>query len=122
MIESDELNNTLASNPFTNTRIYADLTGTVVSCNPEVIESGQTLSITNGVKNQGQYLAPTVYLSFYASSDATITTGDTLIGERIIANLAPGAEDSATTAFTMPRIPTGAYHIGMVVDQYNYVA
>jgi len=68
-------------------------------------------------------------VSFYASTDATITTGDTLIGQREYTNAAAGldVDDDDPASFIEVVVPSsslsaGEYYIGYIVDSGAAVA
>ncbi len=100
--ESVEANNTA----YTASRltIGADLTPTTVS----VTKSGNTLTLADQVKNQGNVNAGGFTVSFYLSLDAFLGSGDTFICSRSVPSLAAGASDPATgTATSTCSVPSG---------------
>ncbi len=120
--EADETNNTYAGSQIVNTMAYPDLIGTVLTGTPVTIESGQFLTVSNMVKNRGQWQAGVSRVNLYLSTDSVITTTDTLLGYRDIAGLAAGATDSTDFTVAMPVVGSGAYYLGMIVDSLAQVA
>jgi subtilase family serine protease len=115
--ESSEANNALAGNTITVTK--PDLTVTVLS-GPTSGTRGASITITNTVANQGAGNAAGFYVYFYLSTDATVTTSDTYLGNRYVTSLAAGATSNASTVVTIPStLAVGTYYIGAIVDSTN---
>jgi subtilase family serine protease len=61
-------------------------------------------------------------VGIYLSTDAVITSDDTLLAERQVSGLAPGEVSSADTTVSVPAsIASGPYYIGAVADTQNQV-
>lgn len=122
--ESDENDNgRAAANPTAVTRRYPDLSITTVSGTPSTIQAGQSLTATSTVSNGGQESSGNFTLSFYLSSDTTITTSDRLLGSLTLASVAAGGQAPANGTFVVPaNLPTGNYYIGAIADPDNQVA
>ena len=67
------------------------------------------------VRNDGDEASPSTVLRFYRSTDATITTSDTLVGADAVAGLAVAGIISGRFALTAPSSP-GTYYYGACVD------
>jgi YD repeat-containing protein len=120
VVESNEANNTLAGNAITITTVSPDLIVTAVS-GPATGIIGQPITVTSKTKNQGGATGG-FYVSIYLSTDATITTSDTIIGYGYISTLATGAEATISGPITIPTgLVSGAYYIGAITDDGNYV-
>ena len=66
--------------------------------------------------------ATSVRVAFYLSTDATITTGDLLLGDTLAA-IAPGQTVQVGYAATLPRTQSsGTYYLGAFVDSDNRIA
>ena len=74
-----------------------------------------TIALAATVRNGGADDAPATTLRFYRSTDATITTSDTVVGTDAVAALAGAATASARLAVTVPATP-GTYYYGACVD------
>ena len=66
------------------------------------------------VRNDGDADAAAATLSYYRSSDATITTDDTGVGTDAVAGLAPSATSDQSVELTAPA--AGTYYYGACVD------
>ena len=62
VLESDETNNALAGNTIAITRLYADLIMTSVIATPATANTGDTITVTAIVKNQGGWAAGGFYV------------------------------------------------------------
>ncbi len=117
--ESNEGNNvSAASGPLS---LKPDLIVSALSWT----KSGTTLTVSSTAKNEGPVATSGSFrIDFYLSTDATITTGDRLIGSRIVsASLACGSTNAAKTAITIPAtVPAGAYRVGAIVDAGSAVS
>ncbi len=122
VIETDETNNALAGNQITITKLPPDLTITSVS-GPVSGGTGQSITATVTVKNQGAALAGRFYVGLYLSSDATITTGDSRPGFVYMSNgLAAGAQQTLTITGTIPTtLASGLYYLGAIADFSNLI-
>jgi hypothetical protein len=84
---------------------------------PASAETGTGVAVANTVTNQGSGKSVTSYLRFYLSTDATITTADTYLGQRSVTALNGGSSSSATTTLTIPAsVAPGSYYIGAIAD------
>lgn len=107
--ESDTTNNALAAAqsisiglPASDPAALPDLVVTDVS-GPASAVRGETISVTTSVSNVlPKDVASSFTVGIYLSPDATITTGDILLGTRIITALAGNTTDTATTNVTIP--------------------
>ncbi|MFZ5470393.1 MAG: CARDB domain-containing protein, partial [Myxococcota bacterium] len=121
--ESDESNNSLAGNTIAVAEVgQSDLVVTAVS-GPAAANPGTSISVSNTVLNQGTTLSGGFFVGIYLSTDATITTSDTLLGLRWVASLAVGTSNSAATSVTIASsVPAGNYYLGAIVDYASYEA
>ncbi len=107
--ESDTTNNALAAAqsisiglPASDPAALPDLVVTDVS-GPASAVRGDTISVTTSVSNVlPKDAASSFTVGIYLSPDATITTGDILLGTRVITALAGNTTDTATTSVTIP--------------------
>jgi len=112
--ESNENNNATAGNAITLTT-NADLIMTAIS-GPASSAIGQTVTVTDTVKNQGTMSIGASYVGYYLSSDAMITTSDILVGVRYVANLVAGASSSGSGNVAIPAGLSGTYYWGTIAD------
>jgi hypothetical protein len=78
-----------------------DLQVTVLNAPAEAM-AGQTINISNTVRNAGGQAAGSFRVGFYLSNDNLCTTTDTFLTSRVVASLAPSTNSIATTAMTIP--------------------
>ena len=67
------------------------------------------------VRNDGDGAAAATTLRYYQSTDATITTADTVVGTAAVAGLAAAGSSSASVELSAPSTP-GTYYYGACVD------
>jgi len=98
----------------------------VVSSNTSLSVNGTTVDISTQVQNIGTSSAGASSIGFYLSSNATITTGDYLIGSDYVLSLSPGGTSSESLNIDVttvtPTIPAGTYYVGHIVDYYSEVS
>ncbi len=117
--ESNEGNNTLASNAFT---IGADLIVSALTA-PSTGIPGSTVTVTGTTTNQGGGSAGASTTKFYLSTNTTFDATDIFLGSRAVPSLAPGAASSASTALTIPAgVQGGSYYVIAQADADNAVA
>ena len=74
--------------------------------------SGSTISVTDTTQNVGGDTANSSQTNFYLSPNATLDSGDTLLGSRSVPTLAAGAGSTGTTSAAVPAgIPGGTYYV-----------
>lgn len=96
-----------------------DLVMTAVSTKATNVRTGRNITVSYTVKNQG--LAATTSgttVGVYLSTDATITTGDILIGNQVVSSLAAGASLGASASMQVNVAP-GTYYLGAIADKDN---
>ncbi len=100
-----------------------DLTGAISSV-PRVVCNTKSFPVSATVTNGGNVASGTFHVGVYASSDATITAANTVIGGASVTNLAGGASAAVaglTGAFPASW-PEGRAYVGMIVDDTAVVA
>ncbi len=115
--ETNEVNNARTSGTRLAVSYSADLV-TLAIAGPTSAATGQTVTFTGTVKNQGTLAITTpVAVGIYASSDATITTNDQLIGTASVASLA-GGQSVPFSMSTQLRVnlAAGTYRLGAIAD------
>ena len=117
-----ETNNCLATGGTITVIRDVDLVMTVVSTLSSSVHVGSSFFIDNIEKNQGttNMTASSNMIRFYLSTDATISSTDTLIGSRAVLASALTAGVStplATTPVTVPKtLAPGIYYVGAIAD------
>jgi subtilase family serine protease len=97
VVETSETNN-----KYTRLiKIGTDLRVSYLSA-PSTAGAGQNISITDTTKNQGGGTADPSSTQIYLSSNSLVDASDTLLGNRTIPTLAPGASNSGSTTVTIP--------------------
>lgn len=94
-----------------------DLVATAVSFDLSSVEAGQMIGITDRVENHGVGSAGSFQVGIYLSQDATITTGDVLLGLRSVPSLGPGEISFLSAPLTVPaNTAAGDWFVGSVAD------
>ena len=119
--ESDENNNSRSDDVITVTKVYPDLVMTVVG-GPQSAGTGEYITITNTVTNQGVTTAGAFWVGLYLSTDNVITTDDTFLGSRSVNGLSAGnGSTHNTNNVQIPDVAGGNYYIGAIADYQNIV-
>ncbi len=109
---------------FTSDTVTAskpDLVMTSVSV-PATANIGQEITISDTVQNIGSATGTAFFINYYLSTDATDTTGDTLIGSREVPSLGAGSNNSASSRITIPAGTTPAnYYVIAVADATDVI-
>jgi plastocyanin len=80
-------------------------------------KAGEDLSIKSTLRNTSAEDSGMFNINFYASFDATISAGDTLLGSKEISNVAAGASQDIDENFNLPEsLAAGDYFIGAIID------
>ena len=99
----------------------ADLTPTNVQ-GPTTIWPGSIANITYSVGNVGSSDADAMFVDFYLSTDANITTTDVYVARVNSPAITGGSGGTYTITTTVPQtVPTGTYYLGCIVDASNLV-
>ncbi|MBR1088699.1 M10 family metallopeptidase C-terminal domain-containing protein, partial [Bradyrhizobium manausense] len=129
--ESNEANNNHDATRITVTAPAApakpDLTASFDSVSSTTIAAGGSTSVDFWVVNFGKAAAAASISGLYLSTDATITTGDTLLttvaSPGLSANGAPGYYDHQTVSLALPaNLSPGTYYIGGLADYNNAIS
>jgi glucose/arabinose dehydrogenase/subtilase family serine protease len=90
---------------------------------PATTAPGQSFTVTDLTRNDGNYNAAASTTRFFLSMDATKDAGDILLGgTRSIPSLAPLASSSGTKTVTVPTTtPVGSYRLLACADDLNKV-
>ena len=94
-----------------------DLTiyGVSVATSPSGTPAGGSLTLSAGVRNDGDAASAATTLRYYRSTDATITTADTSVGTDAVGGLAAAATSSESIDLTAPSA-AGTYYYGACVE------
>lgn len=98
---------------------YIDLVMASVSKGVSSVGNGASFVISSEEKNDGTIDTTGAgnTVGFYLSLDDKITPADTPIGSRVVAGLAAGNSDSASTSVTVPpTMEPGKYYVGACAD------
>ena len=104
-----------------------DLTASFDSVSQTSLAAGGSTTVDFWLVNFGKAAAAPSTSGFYFSTDATITTGDTLLttvaSPGLTANGTPGYYDHEAVTLTLPNgVAPGTYYIGAVADYTNAIA
>ena len=115
--ESDILNNCSQAFPATVLeRTSPDLVASVTSVGDAgILYVGESFTINAVVYNQGTGPAASANLSYYRSTDSTISTSDTLVGTDHVDPVRVSGTSPESISRTAPS-RTGTYHYGVCVD------
>lgn len=121
--ELDETNNAVADNSRINIEEPADLEPSSPS-GPSSAFTGDTVSMNWRINNIGDDSSGYFYWKAYLSTDATITSGDTLLGSSNYASsITGGSYRTGQLSVTIPSgLSSGTYYWGIIVDTSNYVS
>ena len=108
--ESDTNNNCSSSVQVTVSE--PDLVVAAPTVSDSVLAPGATFTLSVSVESDGDGSAATTTLNIYRSTDATITTSDTLVGT-VVAELATSKTSSQSTRLAAAASP-GTYYVGEV--------
>lgn len=98
-----------------------DLAVTSVS-GPSLATRGTPVSVSARVNNLGKGRAASSMLTFYLSTDESITVDDIMLGEKKISSLAGGGEQIVTATITIPpALAARTYYIGAVIDRADSI-
>ena len=100
--------------------LVPDVVMTDVTPNAAGVQAGNTLSVTDTVKNQGTGPADSSFMIAYSlSTNTTYGDGDdvAITTTRVVSPLAAGVDDTATTDLLIPgATPPGAYYVCAKAD------
>lgn len=90
---------------------------TYASVSPTTVSAGGSITVSNYlIQNIGTNAAADTVVSFYLSTDATITSGDILIGTADFGTLAVDADSDQSATLTIPlSVADGVYFTGAIV-------
>jgi hypothetical protein len=107
----------------------ADLLGTYFNATPEPLFSGETFTVDVDISNLGNRSTGSSFrVSFYLSSNSTISSTDYLLGSATIGSLNAGATDAFSVNLSLPGFTNsfwfgdGTYYIGMIIDSNDAIA
>jgi len=116
--ESNEGNNT----GFDSLTIVQPDLSVIAFSAPANASPGSSITVANTVHNGGTGAAGAFRMGLYLSSDATCTTGDTLLGSRAVGGLGVGISSAANTSVTIPAATAlGAYFVCGIADDLAQV-
>ena len=88
----------------------------VVTSNPFGNPPGGRLTISVGVRNEGDEASAATTVRFYQSTDATITTSDTEVGTNTLGELSAGGTTSIGSGPVSASSSAGTFYYGACVD------
>ena len=90
---------------------------TYASVSPTTVSAGGSITVSNYlIQNIGTNAAADTVVSFYLSTDTTITSGDILLGTAGFGTLAVNADSDQSATLTIPgSVADGVYYIGAIV-------
>ncbi len=101
---------------------HPDLVVESVGFSPTSVEAGQTITVSDVVRNDGVEASSSFRVGIYLSADALVTTADLLIGQRSVSSLPVGSSASGSGSMTVPLfVSAGNYFVGAVVDDLDAI-
>jgi plastocyanin len=80
-------------------------------------EAGEDFTVKTMLKNNGAGGSGMFNVSFYASTDNVITSGDTLLGTEVVSDISAGASKNIEESVDLPiGLASGDYFIGAIID------
>ncbi|MEN1727715.1 MAG: CARDB domain-containing protein, partial [Pseudomonadota bacterium] len=95
-----------------------DLTVNSVSLSPTSALQGETVMITSSVSNIGDATSPSTIVRFYRSSNSTISTADTALGQTVLGGLVAGG--TTTRSYSAIMSVPGNWYLGACVEQVPF--
>ena len=84
--------------------------------------TGESITISFTVKNQGTTGTGGFGMGLYLSTDVTIETTDIFLGAGMVEGLAAGASHSSTYSRMIPHVSDGTYYLGVIADYGNWIS
>ena len=88
------------------------------SVNDNTPTTGQSITFSATVRNQGNASSASTTLRYYRSSNATITTGDTEVGTDGVSSLSAGGTSAESISLNAPS-DAGTYYYGACVESVS---
>ena len=89
------------------------------SVSPGSVQQGSGINASVNVRNNGTATANNAVVRFYASTNNIISTGDILLGERVVNVGAIGTLNVGFNGNVPASTPVGTYFIGWIIDATN---
>lgn len=87
---------------------------------PSSLAPGESMSAFSDVRNIGAANSGSFKVSYYASSNTTITTSDHFLGQVTVSSISPFTKKGADWNGSLPNnIPAGSYYVGWIIDSAN---
>lgn len=84
---------------------------------PTTVTQGDSLSLYSDVRNVGTASSGSFYVSYYASTNSIISTGDYFLGSAFVSSISPFNWANADTTVSLPSsVPPGTYYVGWIID------
>ncbi|MFN0243836.1 MAG: CARDB domain-containing protein [Planctomycetota bacterium] len=119
IVELSETNNArVASGTLTvSSAVLPNLVVSALTFTPAAAVAGETIDVSDTVRNIGNAPSGAFQVGIYLSSDALVTPFDRLLGLRAVTALAAGASASSGGSLTLPlNLTAGSYFVGAIVD------
>ncbi len=92
------------------------------SFSPTKLSSGKSINVKHVVRNMGTAKSGTFYISYYASTDKTISKSDYYLGRKKLSAIAPFSQLHVSWNGSLPdTIPSGSYYIGWIIDSTSSI-
>ena len=95
----------------------ADVSVESINAADGAFEAGEDFRVMATLKNLGDGTSGAFNVSFYASPDNVVTSGDTFLGSKNINNLSAGESENVDESVDLPEtLAAGDYFIGAIID------
>jgi len=98
-----------------------NLNATSIYLSSENWNVGNVITAGLSVDNLGNMSAGPHYSDLYLSTNTTITTSDTYLGEIYFSNILGDSSSTEYTTINVPYLNDGTYYVGCMLDVYNNV-
>ncbi len=87
---------------------------------PSSLAPGESMSAFSDVRNIGTANSGSFKVSYYASTNTTISTADYFLGQVTVSSITPFTKKGADWSGSLPtNIPAGSYYVGWIIDSAN---
>jgi hypothetical protein len=103
-------------NPTSGGNDTSDLSLAALSATGGSYSPGSSFNVSSRVDNVGTAASATYTITFYASTDTSITAGDYRLGSANRAAVSAGVSDQFNSSVTLPaNLPAGSYYVGAIL-------
>ena len=106
-----------ADTPPTDKSDLIDDGDTFSDFSPGTASPGDSINLNSDVRNIGTANSGSFYVSYYASTNTTISAADYFLGKVLVSSITPFSKKDADLTGSLPNnIPEGSYYVGWIID------